>query len=362
MTRSGPGRRASGRVTLSDVAAEAGVSPSTASLAFSGAGPVAAATRERVLAAAAALGWSGPDPTAVSLRRGRSGVVGVVVGERLRDAFRDPYVVALLDGLVDELAAAGLAILLLPMTRDLAGPPAEQFRTASMDAVVFASGGLVGDPALRVLTDRGVPVVAVEGPDVPDASVVRLDDRAGTAQAVRHLVGLGHRDVAVVTMQWRLDGVTGPLPDDRRAAGGFADTVNRLAGVLDVLEPTQVWESGGNTVEHGRDAAHRVLDVPVGRRPTAVMAQSDVLAAGVVQACDDLGLRVPEDVSVVGFDGVAIPWLAPHRLTTVVQPVEEKARAAAAMVLARLAGGGREDRTLHVRLRPGTTTGPAPAR
>lgn len=362
MAGSGPGRRASGRATLSDVAAAAGVSPSTASLAFSGAGPVAPATRGRVLAAAADLGYAGPDPTAVSLRRGRSGVVGVVVGERLRDAFRDPYVVALLDGLVDELAGAGLAILLLPMTHDLDGPPADQYRTSPMDAAVFATGGMPGDPALAVLTGRGVPVVSVEGPDGPGTSVVRVDDRAGTSAAVRHLQGLGHRDVAVVAMPLRLDGTCGPLSPGRRAGGGFADTVNRLDGAYDVLEPAAVWETAGNTVERGRDAGHVLLDVPAAGRPTAVLAQSDVLAAGVVQACDDLGLRVPEDVSVVGFDGVAVPWLLPRRLTTVVQPVEEKARTAAAMVLARLAGGGPEERTLRVRLRPGTTTGPAPAR
>jgi DNA-binding LacI/PurR family transcriptional regulator len=84
-----------------------------------------------------------------------------------------------------------------------------------------------------------------------------------------------------------------------------------------------------------------------------------VLAAGVVQGCGDLGLRVPEDVSVVGFDGVSIPWLAPHELTTLVQPVAEKARRTAEAVMARLAGGGRTETLLHVELRPGTTTGPA---
>src|SRR5690606_15621767 len=82
------------RVTLAHVAARAGVSRSTASLAFSGAGPVAEATRQRVLAAAAALGYAGPDPLARSLRQGRSGVVGVAIGDRLLDAFRDPVAVA----------------------------------------------------------------------------------------------------------------------------------------------------------------------------------------------------------------------------------------------------------------------------
>ena len=77
---------------------------------------------------------------------------------------------------------AGLAILLLPMTHDLDAPPAEQYRTSPMDAAVFATGGMPGDPALAVLTGRGVPVVSVEGPDGPGTSVVRVDDRAGTAR------------------------------------------------------------------------------------------------------------------------------------------------------------------------------------
>lgn len=355
-------RRAAARPTLSDVAAAAGVSSSTASLAFSGAGPVAPATRQRVLAAAEQLGYTGPDPTAVSLRRGRSGVVGVVVGERLRDAFRDPYVVMMLDSLVDALAGEGQAILLLPMTHDPTAPPAEQYRTVPMDAIVFATGGLPEDPALAVVAGRGVPVIAVEGPHVTHASLVRIEDRAGTAAAVRHLTALGHRHVAAVTMPWRLDATHGVMTPERRQEVGFSDTRNRLRGVEDVLVPAAVWECPTNAVESGRLAAHQLLGGPASTRPTAVVAQSDVLAAGVVQGCADLGLGVPGDVSVTGFDGVDIPWLAPHTLTTLVQPVREKARLTADAVMARLAGGGRTDVTLPVTLRIGTTTGPAPAR
>lgn len=287
-------------------------------------------------------------------------MVGVVVGERLRDAFRDPYVVLMLDGLVDALAGQGLAILLLPMTRDIAGNPAEQYRTVPMDALVFATGGLPADPALAVVAARGVPVIGVEGPDAPGVSLVRIDDREGTASAVEHLVELGHTAVAVVTMPWLLDGTEGPMSDARRQSVGFTDSVNRLRGVCDVVQPVAVWECDANAVEAGRNAARQLLRPSVAARPTAVVAQSDVLAAGVVQGCSDLGLRVPEDVSVVGFDGVDIAWLAPHRLTTLVQPVSDKARMTAAAVMARLAGGARTEATLKVQLRLGTTTGPVP--
>src|SRR3954469_19948983 len=101
------------RPTLAGVAARAGVSSSTASLAFSGSPRVTAAPRERVLAAAAELGYAGPDPIAASLRRGRSGVVGALVGERLLYAFRDPVAVQLLDGITEVLGGHGVGLLLL---------------------------------------------------------------------------------------------------------------------------------------------------------------------------------------------------------------------------------------------------------
>ena len=104
------------RPTLADVASAAGVSVSTASLAFSGAGPIAAETRARVLAAASTLGYSGPNPLGRSLRSGRSGIVAVVIGDQLRRSFRDPVSVQVLDGLVGTLGTMGLGVLLVPAT------------------------------------------------------------------------------------------------------------------------------------------------------------------------------------------------------------------------------------------------------
>ena len=121
---------------MSNVAGAAGVSISTASLVFSGAGPVADSTRQRVLDAAARLGYAGPDPVARSLRQGRSGIVGVLIGERLLYAFRDPVAVALLDGLTEELAPAGFALLLLSGSSGRTGPTPEQVDSAPLDAVV----------------------------------------------------------------------------------------------------------------------------------------------------------------------------------------------------------------------------------
>ena len=102
------------RPTLAAVARLAGVSASTASLAFSGGGPVSVETKRRVLDAAEQLGYAGPDPRARSLRRGRSGIVGTVIEDSLSGAFRDPVNIAMLDGLSDVVGAAGASLLLLP--------------------------------------------------------------------------------------------------------------------------------------------------------------------------------------------------------------------------------------------------------
>jgi DNA-binding LacI/PurR family transcriptional regulator len=347
------------RVTLADVAARAGVSPSTASLAFSGTGPVAEATRERVLAAAAELGYAGPDPFARSLRQGRSGVVGVVIGERLLYAFRDPVAVALLDGMSEELTPLGSALLLLPGDSRRTSPPPAQVARIPLDAMVYA--GCDDDhPLIAHALARGVPVVAVEGPYRPDIPIVDIDHYGGSRQAARHLVELGHRDIAVVSLPLNADGRRGLADRDRRASATFGLCRERLAAVEEVLGPQlPVIESASNLVEEGELAGATLLELTP--RPTAVIAQSDLLAAGVVRAAGKAGLRVPADLSVVGFDGIdSTGWLGAERLTTVEQPMTEKGHAAGRMVAELLAGNRPSDVNLPVTFRVGTTTGPAP--
>ena len=121
------------RPTLAAVAALAGVSVSTASLAFSGSGPVSAATRDRVLAAAEELHYAGPDPRGRSLRQGRSGIIGVVMEERVLAAFRDPIRIAVLDGIAQETTADGRGLLLLTDV----GESALAMESASMDGVIL---------------------------------------------------------------------------------------------------------------------------------------------------------------------------------------------------------------------------------
>jgi DNA-binding LacI/PurR family transcriptional regulator len=360
------GRTQPARPTLAKVAEVAGVSVSTASLAFSGAGPITPETRDKVLAAAARLGYTGPNPLGRQLRSGRSGIVGVVIGDHLRRAFRDPVAVQVLDGLVEVLGEASLGVLLIPgvCPEGATAPPAVDplVEGAAMDVAVLVWGVLTEDPTLDALLRRGVPVVVGEGRAVEGAPLVAIDDRTGTAEAVRHLVELGHTRIAEITLPFGHGERSGPVDAARLAQAARTPTRNRLAGVRDVVEPVLSWETPASLVEHGRDAATEILGawVPADERPTAVIAHSDLLAAGAVIAARELGLRVPDDVSIAGFDGLDLPWLSPDVLTSVHQPLREKGAALGRAVIGILAGEEPTTTTLPVGLTMGTTTGPAP--
>ena len=349
------------RPTLADVAAAAGVSVSTASLAFSGAGPIADATRQRVRDAAVALGYSGPNPLGQQLRRGRSGIVGVVVGDSLGRSFRDPVSIQVLDGLVSTLGALNLGVLLIPGSSDPTGSAIDPLlETAAMDVAVLMWGGITDDPMLEALRRRGIPAVVVEGQILDDVSSVGIDDRRGIREVTEHLLSLGHTRIATVTLPFNRLRTEGLVDPERVADAEWEITRRRMAGVADAgVTPVAIYETPASLVEHGKSAGHALL--AGADRPTAVACQSDLLASGVVLAARELGLRVPQDVSVSGFDGLDLPWLAPDVLTTVKQPLAEKGAAAGHAVEALLAGGPTTSQELPVELRIGTTTGPAPA-
>lgn len=345
------------RPTLADVAQKAGVSVSTASLAFSGAGPIAPATRERVLAAAASLGYSGPDPVARSLRRGSSGIVAVIAGRPLSGSFRDPVSVQTLDGIAAGLEAGDLGMLVIPADGAMAAAPA-LVQSAAMDAAICKNAPVADDPSLVALRARGVPTVTLDSAPA-GSSAVTIADRSGMRDLAIQVRELGHERVAVVALPF--------TPAARRRdhdplAPPHASVVftrNRLAGVIDAgIRPLALLETAGSLVEEGFHAGQELLALPV--RPTAVMAQSDLLAAGVLLAAREAGLDVPGDVSVTGFDGVTLPWLAPDVITSVAQQFVRKGTIAAQLAIEAAAGGGPRTVSLDVEPRPGTTLGPAP--
>jgi DNA-binding LacI/PurR family transcriptional regulator len=349
------------RVTLKDVAGRAGVSLSTASLVFSGRGPVAEATARRVRDTAARMGYAGPDPLASSLRQGRSGVVGVLVEGRLLHAFHDPFAVSVLDGLAGVLDELGVGMLLIALDPGDPEGSVARIATHAVDAVVVPLGTTEGHPVLPHLAARGIPVIAAGIRPGAAPVTVSVDEREGSALATRYLRDLGHRRIATVTMQLSGAGRLALVTARDEASATYADAADRLAGFRSVVGArAPAVQTPWPDVANGRAAADLLLDLPAPRRPTAVVAQSDLLAAGVVRAADARGLDVPGDLSVVGFDGVDLPWLA-HELTTIDQAAAERGRLLGDLTRRVLAGEPVEDVVLPARLRVGSTTGPPPA-
>ncbi len=335
---------------LASVAALAGVSPSTASLAFSGAGPVAETTRARVFAAAEQLNYGGPDPRAQSLRRGRSGIIGVVMEERVRDAFRDPMNIAMLDGLADEIGATGAGLLLLTET----GDDRLGIASAPMDAVVLIGCSTRLDESVALLRQRGMPIVAVEAPHMAGVVPIDLENRRASANVASHLRALGHSRIGVVTLPLEQSHTPGPLlPDWQRRATSEVG-IQRLLGVGDVYERFDGYVASTSSIDAGIQAGIALLDGP--DQPTGVIAQSDLLAIGVIRAAEQLGLAVPGNLSVIGFDGARID--SGYDLTTMVQPAVEKGRAAGRAVNDMLAGRDPEPITFTPVFHEGNTTAP----
>jgi DNA-binding LacI/PurR family transcriptional regulator len=349
------------RVTLQTLAEQLGVSRMTVSNAFSRPDQLSPDLRARILAAADDLGYVGPDPAARALARGTTGAVGVLLTDSLAYAFTDDVATSFLGAVVDELAATGLALTLLPSDERDDVVPA---RDVALDGALVYSCKFES-AARDWLVRRKLPLVFVDQDPVAGIASVNVDDRAGARAAAQHLVELGHRRVGIVTVT--VDGPRGILADPLGAARGHPQK-QRLLGWFDALggagvHPTVVQAQHNDDDEADTAAA---LLLAAGPRPTAVLCFSDVLALGVIRVAGDLGLRIPDDLSVVGFDDSPVGRQCTPMLTTVHQDVAAKGRLAAESLAAAIdhVRSGTRSRVRHhvlpTELVVRGSTGPAP--
>ncbi|MEU0177902.1 LacI family DNA-binding transcriptional regulator [Streptomyces massasporeus] len=328
--------------TIRDVAERAGVSKSLVSLVLRGSDQVRPEKRDAVLRAARELGYR-PNAAARSLSEQRTRTVGVLLND-----LRNPWFVDLLDGLNSLLHANGLRMLLADarLNRRTGQDPADPLLDLRVDGLVVV--GTLPDPAALGQVAERIPVVLAGSrePAPPGVDVVAGDDERGALLVAEHLIGLGHRRIAHIAGY----GAVGEL---RRRS--FEATMRRHGLADEVLvEPSDMTEEGGyrTTV--------RLLSRP--DRPTAVFAVNDIAAIGVLSAAEELGLRVPRDLSVVGYDNTSIARLRHVWLTTVDNSSHEVGRRAAQCLLERFEGVGGAGRvhlatpTLEIR----GSTAPAP--
>lgn len=305
---------------IRDVARDVEMSTATVSRALRGLRGVSETTRGRVLESAQRLGYV-PSPSAAGLASGQTRTVAVIVPRVTQWFFA-----AVVQGAEEVLRERGYDLLLY----NLAGDPSARHRVFEtsllmkrVDAVLVLS--LKPSPGERDRLSRLGRPVTIVGADLPGWATVRIDDEEAATTATRHLVDLGHERIAYI------GGATSGVLD-------FTAPSARLAGYRRTLEragleqPPGLEEDGEFTAAGGQAAALRLLARP--DRPTAIFAASDEMAIGALRAARELGLRVPEDVSVVGVDDHEMARY--FDLTTVAQPVHEQGRVAATQVLAAL--------------------------
>jgi LacI family transcriptional regulator len=329
-------------VTLADIAREAGTSQSTASRALSGRGYVAADVRKRLIATADRLGYV-PDASAQTLKQKTSRVVGVVVSD-----LDNHFYGGLAAGIEQTLREADYRMMLVGDNSESA-----EETTAVRTFIAMRTPGViltpVGSDATSLLHRRGVPVVEVDRQiaTVPCDAVV-IDNVRGAREAVEHLLGLGHRRIAllVVDTDWTSD-------------------VGRVAGYRDALTAAGVAPDESLVLRipfHDANAEARIADLLDRCQPTAIFAANNLLAEQAWRVLRARGLALPGDVSLVGFDDVQWTDMVSPGITTVAQPTIELGRRAAALLIRRI----REPRAaaalelLHPHLVVRGSTGPAP--
>lgn len=323
------------RVTITDVAKAAGVSPTAVSCAFHHPSRLSAATASRIVDMAHEMGYA-PNPHARALLSRRVGVLGVLVPQSLPAIFANPFFASFLQGVGDVCDDQGLAVLTIS---PLEGSLDEAITRAPVDGFIIV-GLNERHYEVAPLVKRRVPFVIVDG-DAATVSSVNVDDEGGARAAAAFLFGQGHRDVLILTFETPLD----HLDDVHYGVGGRrmhgyrqAFTERGLPWRQDWLIPSLSTVEGG---EQGFDAAWEG-----GLRPTAVLAMSDAMAFGALRAAARRWLRVPDDLEVIGFDDVPLASLIRPALSTVRQPIVEKGATAAELLVAALDGKTQPAHTL----------------
>ena len=315
------------RVTSQDVAERAGVSRMTVSFVLNKVeAKISSGTRQRVLRAAKELGYV-PNATAQALVRRQTHTIALVL---IRDSCHiasDAFLPSVMYGLISAIRPAGFRLLLEPV--DNADEPdiyLNLVRARQIDGIVL-SGPRSDDQQLAELIESGFPVVLLGQLPSANACFVDVDNRRTARMVVEHLIERGHRRIGCIT--------NAPLM--------YTGATDRLFGYLDALAAHKLPKDetlvryGDFDLESGRIAARSLLtDLP--DPPTAIFAASDVVAIGVISMGHELGLKIPDDLAVVGFDDVPMARYMSPSLTTARLPATELGRRAGEMLLRRIRG------------------------
>jgi DNA-binding LacI/PurR family transcriptional regulator len=349
-------------VRLADIAKAAGVSHGTASNVFARPEIVREEVRERVKAAAEAMGYGGPDPKGRLLRAGKVNAIGVATAEPLSYFFDDPFARVMMASISQACDATGAGISLVSAANN--EQLAWNIQSALVDGfIVFCVDG--GSKLVELARDRKLPFVALDLDSDDDEAVaaIGVDNIAGAGLAARHLTELGHRRFAVLALPVA-DSSFGPTTREQMEKALYSGTRDRLGGYfaelsrvdIDVsLVPIYETVNDEESVWVGLDHIFAGAEAP-----TAILAMSDRIALHALDWLRQHDIAVPGDVSIVGFDGVPEGAVSKPPLTTIVQPIAEMGRLAVKAILEN-DGSPTSRQLLPVELLVRASSGPPPA-
>jgi LacI family transcriptional regulator len=314
-------------ITIYDIAKKTGFSPPTVSKALTGTGGLSAATRSLILETAREMGYT-PNMTARSLSTNRSQLIGVIYEDYyMLKGFKHPLFSDILNNFRKVVEEAGYDLLFLSRTlgsRQMTYVDHCDYR--NVDGVLIMNP-VPGDNEIIRLVNAGRPCVSANEP-IKGICTVVTENVAGATEAVQHLVDLGHRRIAYISGPQK---ITAPAAVERQKGYELCLERNGIRFDPKLVEEGSFWH-----VDAGYAATKRLLERT--RDFSAIFASNDTLACGVKLALEEEGVRIPDDVSIIGFDGDDIGLYMTPRLTTMWQNTEEIGLTAARMLLKRLAG------------------------
>ena len=311
------------------------MSKTAVSFAFNSPERLSAETAVRIREVAGALGYR-PNPVARMLTQRQTMTLGVLTPQALAVIFSNPFFALFSEGVAHAAEDLGYE---LHFISPLHGSLALAVGRSTVDGVV-AIGLSARHPEVEQIRGAGLPMVLVDSEDLPEHSSVVVDDETGARTAAEHLLGLGHRDIVVLAVegpeQSREDDAGSTVPRPEAPEEGV--TARRLRGYRAAFDsasatlPEDHVVAGRASIEGGASAFHRAW--ALGLRPSAILAMSDAMAIGAMSAARELGLRIPDDLSVVGFDDIDLAAHVDPPLTTVHQPIRQKGADAVRLLLA----------------------------
>ncbi len=318
------------RITIKEIAEKAGLSVTSVSFAFNNPHRLPEATVQRILEVAEELGYT-PDPVARSMSTGRTGTLGILVPQPFTEIIRNPFLYEFLDGVAEVCTAAGYSLMIVP---PLEGSVRRAIGVSAVDG--FLTLGLeLYKSAMKVLSQREVPFVMVDSEPIEGVSSVNVNEKAGSYAVMTHVLEAGHHNIAILGIrsgkEGRFQEYAGTL---RQRIDGYINALAKYDLKVD-QQQVQLIECS-STINGGQDGFHQLWRKK--DHPTAVVAMSDIIAIGVVDAAKQMGIRIPEELSVVGFDDISISKLITPALTTVSQPLQHKGKLATELLVKCLEG------------------------